>query len=38
MWRFPLGVTKVDRIMNEHIRATAHGGHFGDKVREAKLS
>ncbi|KAK3544385.1 hypothetical protein QTP86_010144 [Hemibagrus guttatus] len=37
MLRFSLGVTKLDRIRNEYIRGTAHVGHLGDKVREARL-
>ena len=37
MLRFSLGVTRKDRIRNEHIRGTAHVGRFGDKVREARL-
>ncbi|KAL1276170.1 hypothetical protein QQF64_035793 [Cirrhinus molitorella] len=31
------GVTRLDRIRNEYIRGTAHVGHLGDKVREARL-
>ncbi|KAK3522429.1 hypothetical protein QTP86_010639 [Hemibagrus guttatus] len=37
MLRFSLGVTRLDRIRNEYIRGTAHVGHMGDKVREARL-
>ncbi|KAK3529863.1 hypothetical protein QTP86_007275 [Hemibagrus guttatus] len=37
MLRFSLGVTNLDRIRNEYIRGTAHVGHLGDKVREARL-
>ncbi|KAK3575243.1 hypothetical protein QTP86_023434, partial [Hemibagrus guttatus] len=37
MLRFSLGVTRLDRIRNEYIRGTAHIGHLGDKVREARL-
>ncbi|MCJ8732712.1 hypothetical protein PDJAM_G00214370 [Pangasius djambal] len=37
MLRFSLGVTSLDRIRNEYIRGTAHVGHLGDKVREARL-
>ncbi|KAK3572920.1 hypothetical protein QTP86_010565 [Hemibagrus guttatus] len=37
MLRFSLGVTRLDRIRNEYIRGTAHVGHLGDKVREARL-
>ncbi|KAK3538172.1 hypothetical protein QTP70_032566, partial [Hemibagrus guttatus] len=35
--RFSLGVTRLDRIRNEYIRGTAHVGHLGNKVREARL-
>ncbi|KAK3550470.1 hypothetical protein QTP86_029428 [Hemibagrus guttatus] len=37
MFRFSLGVTKLDRIRNEYIRGTAHVGRLGDKVREDRL-
>ncbi|KAK3568192.1 hypothetical protein QTP86_000235 [Hemibagrus guttatus] len=37
MLRFSLGVTRLDRIRNKYIRGTAHVGHLGDKVREARL-
>ncbi|KAK3524810.1 hypothetical protein QTP86_007606 [Hemibagrus guttatus] len=37
MLRFSLGVTRLDRIRNEYIRGTAHVGHLGDKVMEARL-
>ncbi|KAK3535973.1 hypothetical protein QTP70_022853 [Hemibagrus guttatus] len=37
MFRFSLGVTRLDRIRNEYIRGTAHVGRLGDKVREARL-
>ncbi|KAK3553470.1 hypothetical protein QTP70_003514 [Hemibagrus guttatus] len=37
MLRFSLGVTRLDRIRNEYIRGTAHVGHLGDNVREARL-
>lgn len=33
MLRFPLGVTRLDRIGYEHIRQIAQVGHFGDTVR-----
>ena len=36
--RFALGVTRRDRIRNEHIRETVRVGHFGDKVRETRLT
>ena len=35
MLRFPLGVTRMDKIRN--IRRTAHARYFGEKVREARL-
>ncbi|KAI5615084.1 hypothetical protein C0J50_3309, partial [Silurus asotus] len=36
--RFSLGVTTMDRIINEFIRGTAHvGRRFGDKVMEVRL-
>ena len=31
--RFSLGVMRMIRIRNEHIRGTEQGGRFGDKVR-----
>ena len=37
MLRFSLGLTRMDRIRNEHIRCTASVRSFGDKVREARL-
>ncbi|KAK3516274.1 hypothetical protein QTP70_008651 [Hemibagrus guttatus] len=37
MLRFSLGVTRLDNIMNEYIRGTAHVGRLGDKVRGARL-
>ena len=37
MLRCSLGVTRMDRIKNEHIRGTARDRHLGDKVREARL-
>ena len=35
MLRFSLGVTRMDKIMNEYIRGTAQVGRFGEKTREA---
>lgn len=32
MLRFPLGVTRIDRIGYVHIRGIAQIGHFGDTV------
>lgn len=32
MWRFSLGVTRIDRIRKESIRGTAHVRGSGDKV------
>ena len=37
MLRFSLGVSRVDRIKNDHIRGTAKVGKFGDRAREARL-
>ena len=37
MLRFSLGATRIDKIRNEYIRATAQVGRFGEKVREARL-
>ena len=37
MLRFSLGVTRWDKIRNEHIRGTAQVGKMGDKAREARL-
>ena len=37
MLRSSLGVTRLDKIRNEHIRGTAHVARFGEKVREARL-
>ena len=37
MWRFSLGVTRMDKIRNEYIRGTAQVGKFGEKTREARL-
>lgn len=34
--RFSLGMTRVDKIRNEPIRATNHGRRFGDICREAE--
>ena len=36
MLTFPLGVARMDRIRNEHIRGTAQMGQFSDKVREER--
>ena len=33
MLRFPLGVTRMDKIRNEYIRGTAQVGKFGEKTR-----
>ena len=35
--RFSLGVTRMDRIRNKHVRRTAQVACFGDKGREARL-
>ena len=35
--RFSMVVIKMNRIRNKQIRGTARVGHFGDKVREARL-
>ena len=35
--RFPLGVTRMDKIRNEYIRRTALVGRFGQKTRETRL-
>ena len=35
--RFSLGVTRMDRMRNEHIRGAEQVGQLGDKVREARL-
>ena len=37
MLRFSLGVTRLEKIRNEHIRGTAQVGGFGEKTREARL-
>uniref|UniRef100_A0A7N6BLF9 Cell adhesion molecule L1-like b n=1 Tax=Anabas testudineus TaxID=64144 RepID=A0A7N6BLF9_ANATE len=37
MLRFSLGVTRLDRIRNKHIRGTAHVACVSNKVREARL-
>lgn len=34
---FLLGVIRIDRITNEHIRGSAQVERFGGEVREAKL-
>ena len=36
MLRFSLGVTRMDKIRNEHIRGTAQVGQFGEKTRDAR--
>ena len=38
MLRFSLGVTRIDKSMNECIRGTAQVGRFGEKTREARLA
>ena len=35
--RFALGVTRMDKIKNEHIRGTAHVGRQRWKLREGRL-
>lgn len=35
IFRFPLGVNMMERIIKEYIRRTAKGGQFRDKVSEA---
>ena len=37
MLRFSLGVTRMDKIMNDYIRGTAQVGRFVEKAREARL-
>jgi len=37
MLRFALGVTRKDKIRNEHIRGTAKVKRLGGKLREARL-
>ena len=37
MLRVSLGVTRMDKIMNEYIRGSAQVGKFGQKTREARL-
>ena len=37
MLRFSMGVTRMDRVRNEHIRGTAQVGRMSDKAREARL-
>ena len=37
MLRFALGVTRMDKVRDEHIRGTAHVRRFREKVREARL-
>ncbi|KAK3510768.1 hypothetical protein QTP70_022477, partial [Hemibagrus guttatus] len=34
MLRFSLGMTRLDRIRNEYIRGTAHGGHLKEKKKK----
>ena len=34
MVRYSLGVTRIDRIRNKHIRGTAEVGRLGDNVRK----
>lgn len=35
-WRFSLGITRKKRTKKEEIRGTAHGRHFGGKVRKGE--
>ena len=37
MLRFELGVTRMDRIRNSHIRGSLYVAPIGNKVREARL-
>ena len=37
LFKFYLGVKRVERIRNEHIRRTAHFRCSGEKVRKARL-
>ena len=37
MLRFAMGVTRMDKVRNEHIRGTAHVRQLGKKVREERL-
>ena len=37
MLRWALGVTRLDKIKNKHVRGTAHVRQFGDKARETRL-
>ena len=37
MFRFSLGVTRMDKIRNEYIRGTAQVRTFGEKTRQARL-
>ena len=37
MFRFSLGVTRMDKIRNEYVRWTSHVGRFGEKTRKARL-
>ena len=37
MWRFSLGVTRMDRIRNKHIKGTAKVRCFGDKMTEVRF-
>ena len=37
MLRWSLGVTRLDRIRNEHIRGTTHVRRLGEKQREQRL-
>ena len=37
LFRFSLGVTRMDKIRNEYIRGTAQIGRLGEKIREARL-
>ena len=37
MLRSSLGVKRLDKVRNGHIRGTAHVAKFGEKVREVRL-
>ncbi|KAF7659926.1 hypothetical protein LDENG_00291170 [Lucifuga dentata] len=37
MLKFSLGMTRMDKVKNDYIRATAQVRWFGDKAREARL-
>lgn len=37
MFRFSVGLTRMDMIGNKDIRKTAQVRHFGDEVRVARL-